>query len=99
MSIQVAISLSVFLMVLISIITYLIGKRVSSRIIKYIPAIATGVGIIFFYIKINFIPYKTHAYETINDIVLLILLAIIFGVSLLGAIIIEVTNRRNSNLQ
>ncbi|RXI96649.1 hypothetical protein DS745_23405 [Anaerobacillus alkaliphilus] len=98
MSLQVAIIINILLMGVASVIIYLIGKRVTSRIIKYIPAIATGVGMTFFYIKINFIPYKSHAYETINDIVAIIILAIIFGFSLVGAIIIEITNRRNGHL-
>jgi hypothetical protein len=99
MSIQVAIFVSVILMGLISVTTYFIGKRVSSRLIKYIPAIATAVGMIFFAIKINYIPYKSHAYEIINDIVALILLAIIFTISILSSVIIEIANRRKSNFQ
>ncbi len=98
MSSQAAIIVSILLMGVASVITYLIGKKVTSRIIKFIPAIATGVGMTFFYIKIDFIPYKSHAYETINDIVAIMLLAMIFGLSLVGAIIIEITNKRNGRL-
>ncbi|WP_078552006.1 hypothetical protein [Bacillus alkalicellulosilyticus] len=96
MSIQVAIIVSVILMGVLSVITFFIGKRVSSRIIKYIPAMATGAGIVFFLIKLNFIPYKTHVYEGINDMIAIILLSIIFGFSLVGAIIIEIIKRKNS---
>jgi LytS/YehU family sensor histidine kinase len=97
MSIQVAIFVSVILMGLSSLITYFIGKRVSSRLIKYIPAIATGVGMSFFYIKLNFIPYKSHPYEAINDIVAIILLGIIFTISLLSSIFIEIVTKRKRN--
>jgi predicted tellurium resistance membrane protein TerC len=97
MSNLVGILLSIFLMVLSAIITYKIGERVSSRIIKYIPAISTGVGLIFFYIRINFIPYKTHAFDALVDIQAIILLAIVFGVSLLLALLMEFTNKRNSH--
>jgi predicted tellurium resistance membrane protein TerC len=97
MSNLVGILLSIFLMVLSAIITYKIGERVSSRIIKYIPTISTGVGLIFFYIRINFIPYKTHAFDGLMDIPIIFLLAIVFGVSLLLALWNEFTNKGNSH--
>jgi putative Mn2+ efflux pump MntP len=65
MSIQAAIAVSLVLMGIMTLISYLIGKRVSNRLIKFIPAIISALGMGFFYIKLNFIPYESHAYEGI----------------------------------
>lgn len=93
MSIHMAIFVSVLLMSMISVIIFLIGKRVSGGLIKYIPAIATGIGMLFFYIKMNYIGYQTHAFESIHDIIAIILLSVIFAVSLIGALLIEFTHK------
>ncbi|OIJ18782.1 hypothetical protein BKP45_15540 [Anaerobacillus alkalidiazotrophicus] len=97
MSNLVGILLSIFLMVLSAVITYKIGEKMSSRVIKYIPTISTGVGLIFFYIRVNFIPYKTHAFDALIDIPVIFLLATIFVISLLLALWIEITNKGNSH--
>lgn len=99
MSIQLALFICLVLIGVISFVTYNAGKKVSSRIIKYIPVIATAFGIGFFYVKINFIPYQSHVYEQINDIIAIIILGTIFGISLLGAIILDIKNRRKGKLQ
>lgn len=99
MSFQIAIIISVALMGTVGYFTYYVGKKAAQKLIKYTPAIASAFGLAFYYVKINFIPYHIHAFEGIYDIIAIILLAIIFGVSLIGAIIMELTNKRRSNLQ
>lgn len=99
MSIQIAIILSIVLMGTVGIITYYVGNKTSEKLIKYAPAIASAFGLLFFYVKMNFITYNTHAFEGIYDMIAIILLAIICGASLIGAIIIEVRNSGKSNLQ
>lgn len=94
MSIQLGIVVSIILMGGITLITYYLGNRVSSRLKKYIPAIATAIGVIFFYIKLNFIPNQTPTYKEIYDMLAIILLANLCGISLLVAIIMEVVNKR-----
>ncbi|GAE33052.1 hypothetical protein JCM9157_38 [Halalkalibacter akibai JCM 9157] len=48
---------------------------------------------LFFYIKMNYIGYQTHAFESIHDIIAIILLSVIFAVSLIGALLIEFTHK------
>ncbi|WP_019414893.1 hypothetical protein [Paenisporosarcina sp. TG20] len=97
MSIHIGIVVSIILMAGITLITYYFGNKGSIRLIKYIPAIATATGVLFFYIKLNFIPNQTHAYEEIFDMLAIILLANLCGISLLAAIIMEVVNKRKQH--
>jgi hypothetical protein len=93
MSILLAILTSLIIMGVISFVTFFVVKKVSNNLIKYIPSIAAAFGILFFYIKINFIPYFFNTYAVIFDMVVIILLSIMCGVSLLGAIIVELVNK------
>ena len=95
MRFEIAILVCLILMTGVSIITYRLGKKTSFWLIKYIPAISTTFGIGFFTIKLNWIPYHTHAFEAIHDIVAIILLGIIFTISFLGAIILELVSLKN----
>lgn len=97
MRFEIAVLVSFILMIGISIITYRLGKKTSLRLIKYIPAISTAFGIGFFTIKLNWIPYHTHAFEAIRDIVAIILLGIIFTISFIGAIILELVSLKKLN--
>ncbi|MUK87928.1 hypothetical protein GMD78_05890 [Ornithinibacillus sp. L9] len=89
MSIGLVVVLSIVLMGGMAFLTYLLGRRVSSRLVKYIPAFASLLGLVFFIIKLNFIPYQVHAFEGIFDMVAIIILAITFSCSLIVAIIVE----------
>ncbi|MFA9555734.1 hypothetical protein ACERII_00300 [Evansella sp. AB-rgal1] len=86
MSIQLAIVASVILMGIISYVTYLFSKRSSHKLVKFIPAITAITGIIFFYIKLQFI---SQGYDVIYDMIAIILLSVVLGFSLIGALIIE----------
>jgi len=97
MGIQIAIIISIVLMGSIAFFTYYVGKKTSRRLIKYIPAVATGFGLVFFYIKMNFIAYESHAFEGIYDMIAIISLAIICAITLLGAMIIDIANKVKSN--
>jgi hypothetical protein len=99
MSIQLAIILCIVVMGLMSVALYYLGKRVSSRLLKYIPAIAAALGIVFFSVKLNFFPFENHAFEGIYDLVAINLLAVIFGISIIGAIVVEVISiNRNKRI-
>jgi hypothetical protein len=96
MSFQIAMVIIIILMGVIALITYFIGRNVSYRVIKYIPAITPLFGTSFFCIKLNFILYHSHAFEGIYDVITIIFLSITFGISSLGAIIIDIVQRQKN---
>lgn len=93
MGIQLALAVSFIFMGAISCVAYLVSKRFSHKLVKYIPAITAVTGIVFFYIKLHFI---SQGYDGIYDMVAIILLSIILGITLVGAVIIELIQWKNS---
>ena len=89
MSFKIAILVCLILMGLIAIITYYLGKKVSTNLFKYIPVFALGFGSIFFYTRLKFISYP-NSFESIFDKVAIFLLLVVFTIALLEAIIIEI---------
>ncbi len=91
MEFQTAIIIVIVLVGIVSLLTYKLGHRKYSRFLKYIPAVASLLGIGFFFIKMKFI---SIGYEGILDMLFIILLTITFLVSIIEAIIIDVMNKR-----
>lgn len=89
MSFKIAILICLTLMFLIAIITFYLGKKVSTNLFKYIPVFALGFGSIFFYTRLKFISYP-NSFESIFDRIALSLLLVVFTIALLEAVIIEV---------
>ncbi|WP_163971851.1 hypothetical protein [Oceanobacillus halotolerans] len=60
---------------------------------KYIPSIVSAFSIAIVYFKMAFI---SQGYQPILDIVIMIILSVVLGVSLLGAILMEFSNKRKN---
>jgi len=89
MSFKIALLVCLILMFLIAFVTYYLGKRVSANWMKYIPVFSFGIGVIFFYTRVNFISYS-NSIESIFDLISITLLLVVFSIALLEAVIIEI---------
>ncbi|TQR17478.1 hypothetical protein [Psychrobacillus soli] len=96
MSFKIGIIVCLILMSLIACITYYLGKKVSKSLMKYIPVFSLAIGVLFFYIKLNFIPYPPNSYDSIYDMIILTILIIGCSLGFLETIIIDIVE--NSNL-
>ncbi|MDE5413636.1 hypothetical protein [Alkalihalobacterium chitinilyticum] len=76
-------------------LVYKIEQNQSNRLLKYIPAIASAVGIAFYSIKLQFI---STGFEGINDMIIIIFLAISCCTSLIVALVLELINKRRRNV-
>lgn len=90
MSFKIALLVCLTLICLIACITYYLGKKVSNGFLKYIPVFSFGSGVIFFYLKLNYISYNPNSFDSIFDTIAIILLLIVFSIALLEAVIIDV---------
>lgn len=90
MSFKIAILVCLTLMCLAACITYFLGKKVSKGFMKYIPVFSFCIGMLFFYIKLNFITHNPNSFEKASDIITIIILFIVFIISLLEAVIIDI---------
>lgn len=90
MSFKIAILVCFALMLLIACVSYYLGTKVSKSLMKYIPVFSFGVGALFFYIKFNFISYKPNSFDSIYDLIVLIILILVCSIALLEAVIIDV---------
>ena len=86
-----ALLIGIFLIALISLFLYRFGKKQSNRLIKYIPAIACAGSIGLVYVKMTFL---SEGYEPITDIVIMIVLSCVLGVSLIAAAVMDMTSHR-----
>ncbi|KGP91986.1 hypothetical protein N780_15515 [Pontibacillus chungwhensis BH030062] len=77
--------------VLLSFLFYKLSRNKSHWLMKYIPSITAALSIGIVYMKMLFL---SQSYEPITDIVLMIILSLVFGVSLLSAILIDVVRRK-----
>ena len=69
--------------------TYYLGKKLTANLLKYLPVFSLGFGVIFFYIRLNFISYS-NSFESIFDTISIIILLLVFSFALLEVVIIEV---------
>ncbi|WP_345239352.1 hypothetical protein [Pontibacillus salipaludis] len=83
--------IGIIMTTLLSLLIYKISPNKSHWLMKYIPSIATALSIGIVYLKMIFI---SQSYEPITDIVLMIILSFVFGVSLLAAFLIEFASRK-----
>ncbi|WP_093263661.1 hypothetical protein [Psychrobacillus sp. OK032] len=96
MSFKIGILVCLFLMVFMACITYYLGKKVSHSLMKYIPVFAFASGIIFYYIKLNFISYEPSSFDGIYDMIVFIILIIVGSIAFLETVIIDIVE--NSKL-
>lgn len=90
MSFKIAILVCLTLMSLTACIICYLGKKVSNSFMKYIPVFSLGVGILFFYIKLNYISYAPNSFDSIYDMIAIIILLIVCSIALLEAVIIDI---------
>lgn len=86
MSKGIVIVICLLLIVIAIVSTYFLAKIKSSRLYTYIPTGTLALAIMFFYIKLHFI---SEGFAGIIDIVAIILLAFIFFISLVFAVILD----------
>lgn len=94
MNAYLAFIIAIVIITFVSFFLYRFGKNKSNNLIKYIPAIASAIGIALFYLKLTFI---SEGYQPILDIVIIIIMSVVLGVSLLIAVIMDLLNIRNKN--
>ncbi|KAB8138203.1 hypothetical protein F9U64_06125 [Gracilibacillus oryzae] len=70
---------------------YRFGFHQSNKLIKYILSIISGSGIVLVYLKMSFF---SQGYQQIFDMIIIILLTAVFGISLLFAISIDLLLRK-----
>ncbi|MGF2614681.1 hypothetical protein FZC84_17535 [Rossellomorea vietnamensis] len=78
----------------VSFLMYSFGRNRSKNFNKYIPSIASAISIAVFYLKMTFI---SEGYQPILDIVVIIIMSVVLGVSLLLAVIMDLLNIRDKN--
>lgn len=94
MSFKIGILICLFLMGVIACITYFLGKKISNSLMKYIPVFSFAVGVLFFYIKLNFISYKPNSIDSILDMITIIILIILCSIALIEAVIVDIVESR-----
>lgn len=90
MSFMIEILVCLTLMCLIACIIYYLGKKVSKSFMKYIPVFSFGIGVVFYYIQLNFTSYKPNSFDSIYDTIVIIILLLVFSIALLEAVIIDI---------
>ena len=90
MSFKITLLVCLALMCLIAGITYYLGKKVSNGLMKYIPVFSFGIGVLFFYIKLNLNSYYFNSFDSIFYMILIIIFLLLFSIALLEAVIIEI---------
>ncbi|GGD25903.1 hypothetical protein [Pontibacillus salipaludis] len=83
--------IGIIMITLLSLLFYKLSRNKSHWLMKYIPSIAAALSFGIVYLKMIFI---SQSYEPITDIVLMIILSFVFGVSLLAAILIDLVRRK-----
>lgn len=96
MTFKIGILICLIIMVFMACITYYLGKKVAPSLMKYIPVFPFVFGVIFYYIKLNFISYKPNSFDSIYDMITLIILIIVGVIALLETVIIDIVE--NSEL-
>ena len=94
MNSYLALLIALVIIMLISLFLYRFGRDKSKRLIKYIPSIASALSIALVYLKMIII---SKGYQPILDIVIMIILSVVLGVSLLIAVTMDFLNKRNRN--
>lgn len=94
MNSYLALLIALVIIMFISVFLYRFGRDKSKRLIKYIPSIASALSIALIYLKMTFI---SNGYQPILDIVIMIIMSIVLGVSLLISVIMDLLNKRNKN--
>lgn len=90
MSFKIALLVCLALMCLIAGITYYLGKKVSNGLMKYIPVLSFGIGVLYCYINLNFTSFNPNSFESIFYVILIIIFLFLFSIALLEAVIIEI---------
>lgn len=89
MSFKIAILVCLTLMSFIVCITYYLAQKLSNSLMKYIPVFSFAIGVLFFYIKLNFISYKPNSFDGIYDMIAFIIFIIVGSIALIEALIID----------
>ena len=92
MSFKIALLVCFLLMFLMAIATYYLAKKVSFQMMKYIPLISLGSGLIFFFTRLNIVSYNTNSIDSLFDKLVLSLILIVFCFAFLEAVIIEIVD-------
>lgn len=96
MSFKMGILICLIIMVFMACIIYYLGKKVAPSLMKYIPVFSFVSGVIFYYIKLNFMTYQPNSFDSIYDMITLIVLTIVGIIALLETVIIDIVE--NSEL-
>ncbi|MFJ5771356.1 hypothetical protein [Psychrobacillus sp. NPDC093180] len=96
MSFKIGILICLIIMIFIAGITYYLGRKFAYSLIKYIPVFSFISGVIFYYIKLNFISYKPNSFDGIYDMIAFIILIVVGSIALLETVIIDIV--KNSEL-
>ena len=94
MNSYLAFLITLVIIMLISFFLYRFGRDKSEKLIIYIPSIASALSIVLIYLKMILI---SNGYQPILDIVIMIIMSVVLGVSLLIAVIMDFLNKRNRN--
>jgi NAD/NADP transhydrogenase beta subunit len=94
MDVYLAFLIIIVIITFVSLFIYRFGRNKSKRLTKYIPSIASALSIALIYLKMTFI---SEGYQPILDIVIMIIISFVLGVSLLIAVVTDLLNNRNKN--
>ncbi|MEB1806050.1 MAG: hypothetical protein LPK26_01905 [Bacillaceae bacterium] len=95
MAYQLALFFGLILIGFFSWMVYQIEQNQSNKLLKYIPAIASAVGIAFYSIKLQFV---STGYTGIYDVIVIIFLAITCSTTLIVALVLELINKKKRNV-
>jgi ABC-type Mn2+/Zn2+ transport system permease subunit len=96
MSSYLALLIGIVIIAFVSLFLYRLGRKKSSEIMKYIPSIVAAISIALVYFKMIFISQR---YEPITDIVIMINLSFVFGITLLVAVLMDIMSRRKKSIR
>lgn len=94
MSAYLAFPIGIVIITFVSLFLYRFGRNKSNKILKYIPSILSALSIALVYLKMTYI---SQGYQPIIDIIIMIILSFVFGISLLVAVLMDIMIRRNKN--
>lgn len=92
MSAYLAFLIGIVIITFVSFFLYRFGRNKSNKIMKYIPSIVSALSIALVYLKMTFI---SQGYQPITDIVIMVILLFVFGISLFLAVLMDFMSRRN----
>ncbi|MDX5476366.1 MAG: hypothetical protein LPK00_12600 [Bacillaceae bacterium] len=97
MDVLLSVLIVIIISSLVTIIMFKLSKKQYPKLSKYIPAIASAVGALCLYVKLELNLY-THAFSGIYDILGIIILSIVFGISIIVALSMELNQKLKSGI-